>query len=338
MTTQAGVVSGSLEERLSKAVVGKDGHIKVFDPYSGIGGAITWLSAQSGVDTADFCMELESQLGGGRASMPSPDWIRAHGGLTAHLEVTMFKSGLLAAKVHSEDHNLLFYNGRITECRGMKDRMAEIDVPFQLQGLMIEGFDIKVMPQEIDTGSDKLCGYVTTGKKVSPFKGHGLVAGAEATLTYGVLRLTAPNFVTEYPPKLIVAEVGVNDGASKFGISLTADPEAKYQFTYGKTPEPVHEFNVDRSGKLGGVVLVVTRGGQQEKLSVKSEQWASAFNACFGTRFKESVPSIDIEASLLKMVQPFTHHSLPLPESAAASQGTQGKSALEQFIVYVRAQ
>lgn len=331
MTTQAVVVSESLEERLSQAVVGKGESIEVFDLYNGIGGAVTWLSAQSGVDTAYFCRELESQLGGDRATMPSAEWIREHGGFIAHLEVIRFESGLLAAKVHAEDHSLIFYNGRITECRGMKDGIPDVGVPFQLRELMIEGFDIKVLPQEIDTRTGKLYGYVTRGEKILPLKGPGSVAGAEATLSYGVIRLTAPDMVSEYTPQLISTEVGVNNGGSKFGICLTTHPEAKYQLTYGETPAPVHEFNFDRSGKLDEVVLVQSREGMQEKFRVESQKWAMAFNACFGTRLKESVPSLDIEASLLKMIWPFTNHTIPLPESAAASQG---KSVLEQFIVY----
>jgi hypothetical protein len=335
MTTQAAATSESLEKRLLQAVVGNAERTEVFDPYSGIGGAITWLSAQPTVDTADFCGELEKQVGGNRASMPSPEWVSAHGGVTAHLEIVRFESGLLAAKVHAEDHNLAFYSGRITECRGMKNGVPEVDVPFQLRELMIDGFNIEVLPHEIDAVDGKLYGYSTIGRKTIQLKGAGLVTGAEATLTYDLIRLTASDLISEYAKRLIIAEVGVNDGGSKFGISLTAHPEVKYKFAYGKAPAPVHEFNFDSSGKLAGVVLVQTREGQQERLDVESEKWGWAFDACFGTRFNESVPSIDIEASLIKMIRPFTNHSIQLPESAASSQG---KSALEQFIVYRAAQ
>jgi len=335
MTTQDAVSSEPLEERLSQLVVGHDERSKVFDPVSGIGGVISWISSQPRVEPASFCRELESQLSGGRAIMPAPDWIRSHGGLIAHLEVVRFESGLLAANIHTENHSTMFYNGTITECRGMRNGLPVVDVPLQLRGLMMDGFAIDIWPQEVVTNVGTLYAYATRGVKTIKVNGSGLVPGADATLTYGILRMSTPDFVSEYAPKLIVAEVDISDGSSKFGISLTVQPEVKFQLAYGAAPAPVHEFDFDVSGSLAGVVLVKFREGLPEKAPLDAKNWATAFNACFGTKSSYPVPPIDVAASLLKMMGPFTNPPAQPPASAAASHG---KSPLEQFIAYKPAQ
>lgn len=198
----------------------------------------------------------------------------------AHAGMLKFESGLVFAEVHGADHDFFPYQGIIGELNGFK--LAVYPVVKQIQ----TPIGMRMSPGCITEGVRSLSlGDVTADLHYRMMKPIGLPA--KLALMRLDVRTRHPFPVdftlTAYPEK--------SASSSSYGITLRGSP---VYFVF--SPE----------GELSEARSFV---GENETKTVPDDDRPAAYNFAFNCGNK--IPTIDVTATILHSLRPFTGHSMP---------------------------